>query len=116
MNEFGMDPMKIAKQMIDFQKATFANTFDALALIQDQAERIAASWEQTLGIPKEGQKLIDDWTKAFNEGRENYKKMVNDGFANMEKFFAEPEKKEGVKTTETEAVKEPEKKESAKSK
>ena len=116
MNEIGMDPMKIAKRMIDFQKTTFANTFDALALVQNQTERIAASWEQTLGIPEEGQKFIDDWIKACNEGRENYKKIVNDSFDNMEKFLAEPEKKEVVKTTEKEAAKEPEKKESAKSK
>ena len=33
-----MDSSKIAKQMIDFQKTTFDNTFNAMVLLQEQAE------------------------------------------------------------------------------
>ena len=98
MDVFTMEPMKLAKQMIDFQKATFDNTFDAMAMLQDQTERTAASWEQTLGIPEEGQKFIDEWIKAFNERRDNFKKMVNESVDNMEAVPVEPEKEKAAKS------------------
>jgi len=49
-----MDSSKIAKQMIDFQKTTFDNTFNAMVLLQEQAENIwpARSWISQHGYPK----------------------------------------------------------------
>lgn len=49
-----MDSSKIAKQMIDFQKTTFDNTFNAMVLLQEQAENIwpARSWISQHGCPK----------------------------------------------------------------
>ena len=33
-----MDQVKIAKQMIEFQKTTFDNTFNAMVILQEQPE------------------------------------------------------------------------------
>ena len=35
-----MHPKMIAKQIIDFNKATFDNTFDALTALQDHSEKM----------------------------------------------------------------------------
>ena len=64
--------------------------------------------DQAPWIPEEGEKTVSEWVKAYKKGREDYKKMIDDGFDNIERFFAGPEKKEPAKK--------PEKKESAKSK
>ncbi len=92
-----MEPVKIAKQMIDFQKATFDNSFSAMGMVQDQAERMLnMSLAQATWLPEEGKKAIDEWVKAYQKGREDFKKSVDENFAKVEAFFAEAEK--GTKT------------------
>ena len=59
-----MDPKQIAKQMVDFNKAAFDNSFDAMSALQDQAEKMfTATMEQTSFFPVEGKKLINEWIK-----------------------------------------------------
>jgi hypothetical protein len=84
-----MDSAKIAKQMIDFQKTTFDNTFNAMVMLQEQTESMAgALLEQATWMPAEGKKAIDDWVKAYKKGREDFKKTVDENFKKVEDFFA----------------------------
>ncbi len=84
-----MEQQKIFKQMIDFQKATFDNTFNAMAMLQEQTEKMANMFlNQTQGIPEEGKKAIDEWVKAYKKGREDFKKSADDSFKKVEDFFA----------------------------
>ena len=84
-----MDSAKIAKQMIEFQKTTFDNTFSAMVMMQEQAERMANTLlAQATWLPEEGKKAIDDWVKAYKDGRENFKKTVDENFKKVEDFFA----------------------------
>ena len=84
-----MDSAKIAKQMIDFQKTTFDNTFSAMVMMQEQTERMANTLlEQATWLPEEGKKAIDDWVKAYKKGREDFKKTVDENFKKVEDFFA----------------------------
>ena len=65
-----MDSSKIAKQMIDFQKTTFDNTFNAMVLLQEQAESMASTaLDQATWMPEEGRTAINDWLKAYKKGR-----------------------------------------------
>ena len=83
-----MDSSKIAKQMIDFQKTTFDNTFNAMALLQEQAESMASTiLDQATWMPEEGRKAINDWLKAYKKGREDFKKGVDENFTKVEDFF-----------------------------
>ncbi len=83
-----MEPVKIAKQMIEFQKAIFDNSFNAMAMIQDQTERIAnMSMEQATWIPEEGKKFVDEWPKAYRLGCEDFKAAVDENFKKAEDFF-----------------------------
>jgi polyhydroxyalkanoate synthesis regulator phasin len=76
------------KQMIDFQKTTFDNTYNAIVEIQDQAEKLANDViRQMPWIPEEGKKAFDDSVKMFKNAREDYKKMVSDNFVKMEEPF-----------------------------
>ncbi len=83
-----MDSSKIAKQMIDFQKTTFDNTFNAMALLQEQAESMASTiLDQATWMPEEGIKAVNDWLNAYKKGREDFKKGVDENFTKVEDFF-----------------------------
>ena len=85
-----MDLKKMTKQMIDFQKATFDNTFNAMTMLQEQAERMANMFlNQTQEIPEEGRKAINEWVKAYKKGNEDFKKSTDDSFKKVEDFFAD---------------------------
>jgi polyhydroxyalkanoate synthesis regulator phasin len=98
-----MDSSKIAKQMIDFQKTTFDNTFSAMVLLQEQAETMANTvLDQATWIPEEGRKAINDWVKAYKKGREEFKKVVDDNFKKVEDFFSAFNKDQKTKKQEKE--------------
>lgn len=83
-----MEPAKITKQMIDFQKATFDNTFNAMVMLQEQTEKMARSiMDQATWLPDEGKKAIDEWVKAYKKGRESFKKTVDESFSRIEEIF-----------------------------
>jgi len=83
-----MDSAKIAKQMIDFQKTMFDNTYNAMVLVQEQTERMAATMlDQASWMPAEGRSAIKDWVDAFKKGREDFKKSVDENFKRVEDFF-----------------------------
>jgi polyhydroxyalkanoate synthesis regulator phasin len=75
--------------MIDFQKTTFDNTFNAMVLLQGQAETMANTiLDQATWMPEEGRKAINDWVKAYKKGREEFKKVVDENFKKVEDFFS----------------------------
>jgi hypothetical protein len=94
-----MEPQKMAKQMIEFYKATFDNSFGALLMMQEQMERMTGTFfAQASGIPEEGKKALLEWIKAYKKGCEEFKKAVDDNFKRVESFFGEKEKPEKSKT------------------
>jgi hypothetical protein len=89
-----MEPLKMAKQMIDFQKATFDNTFNAMVLLQEQTERMFGTlMEQATFLPDEGKKMLNEWVQSFKKGREEFKKAIDESFGKVEVYFADAGKK-----------------------
>jgi len=89
-----MDPLKLTKQMIDFNKASFDNTFTAMVLLQEQAEKMVnAFMEQATWLPGEGKKALNEWVETVKKGREDFKKVVDQGFDKVEDYFAKAGKK-----------------------
>ena len=83
-----MEAVRIAKQMIDFQKTAFDTTFNAVVMFQDQTEKMAGKLlNEVTCIPAEGKKAIDDWAKAYKLGRENLKKSMDENFKRADDFF-----------------------------
>ena len=84
-----METGKVAKQIIDFQKTAFNNTFGAMVALQDQTEKMVnLTIEQSAWLPKDGKKAIDEWTEAYKKGRDDFKKYVDENFSRAEEFFA----------------------------
>ena len=77
-----METGKIAKQMIDFQKTAFNNTFGAMVALQDQTEKMVnLTIEQSAWLPKDGKKALNEWTEAYKKGRDDFKKMMDENFS-----------------------------------
>ena len=80
--------------MIDFNKATLDNTFDAMVLLQQQTEKMVNTFmAQATFLPEEGKKMLNEWVQTFNKGREEFKKSVDESFAKVETYFTEAVKK-----------------------
>ncbi|MCX5856489.1 MAG: hypothetical protein NTZ57_00995 [Deltaproteobacteria bacterium] len=84
-----MDPKQIAKQMIQFNKTAFDNTFNAMTVLQEQTEKMMGMYlDQAPLLPAEGKKAIGDWLKAYKKGREDFKTAVDENYKKVENFFA----------------------------
>ncbi|MCX5851356.1 MAG: hypothetical protein NT072_04785 [Deltaproteobacteria bacterium] len=84
-----MEHVKIAKQMVDFQKATYDNSFNAMIMLQEQTEKmISMAMEQASWLPAEGRKVITEWVVSYKKARDDYRKAVDDNFKRVEEFFA----------------------------
>jgi polyhydroxyalkanoate synthesis regulator phasin len=83
-----METEKFSKQMIDFQKATFDNTFTAGTMLQDQAERMVNTMlEQTTWLPEESRRVIDEMVGAYKKGRADFKEVMDENFVKMTDLF-----------------------------
>ncbi len=84
-----MDPKKMGKEMIDLYKTTFDNSFSAMMMLQEQMERMTSMyWGQMVHLPEEAKKGLAEWTKSYKKNCEDFKKVVDDGFKNLESLSA----------------------------
>lgn len=84
-----MDRKILLKQMIDFNQAAFNNAFSATVLVQDQLEKMATmQLSQSDWLPEEGRKAIEEWVRAYQTGRDQYKTSVDDAYQKVQAFFS----------------------------
>jgi len=78
-----------AKQMIEFQKATFDNSFNAVVMLQEQAERMLhTAMEQAEWLPQESRQVVDEWVRIYKTGRNDFKRVVDENYDKMTDFVA----------------------------
>jgi gas vesicle protein len=88
-----MEQNQMINQIIEFNKASFDRTYDALIMMQNQAEMITRTYvEQADRISSEGRKVLSAWVDAFNQNRNELKKSIDSGFEHIESCFAENKK------------------------
>ena len=101
-----METGKIAKQMIDFQKATFNNSFNAMVALQEQTEKMVNVFmEQAVWLPEDGKKAVNEWRAVYKKGCDDFKKSVDDNFSKVEGFFAGQSKSKSASAASTVASK-----------
>ena len=84
-----MDQKQIARQMIQFNKSAFDNSFNAMTMVYEQNEKMVGSFmEQATWLPEAGKKAINDWLQAYKKGCQDFKKQVDDNYQKVEEFFA----------------------------
>jgi hypothetical protein len=88
-----MEYTQITRQVLDFQKMSFSNWYDAVALLQDQAtSAMDMVLDQNTWMPEEGRKAIQSWVSACQKERGRLKSYIDEGFAGLEKIMAEGKK------------------------
>ncbi|MBF0201700.1 MAG: hypothetical protein HQK66_10390 [Desulfamplus sp.] len=83
-----MEPVKIAKQMIGFQKTLFNNSFNAMVVVQDQTENMLTGFMGQLPwINEDGKKQINETLALTKKARDEFKKSVDEGYVRFEQMF-----------------------------
>jgi hypothetical protein len=87
-----MEQGQLFRQMIEFNKMAFDNTFGAIVMFQEQLEKMtSAMLIQSTWLPEDGRKAVDEWIKSYKKGRDDFKKVVDEGFQKVESFFNRPD-------------------------
>lgn len=83
-----METPQIAKQMINFQKTVFDNSFNALTTVQDQTETMVNNFvNQFPWVTEDGKKQMKETSGYIKKARDDFKKAVDDGYAQFEKLL-----------------------------
>jgi polyhydroxyalkanoate synthesis regulator phasin len=84
-----MDQRAMLKQMVEFNKTTFDNSFKTMVMLQEQTEAMVNTLlAQATWLPEEGKKVVKDWVKTYSKGRDDFKRLVDESFKKVEDFFA----------------------------
>lgn len=93
-----MEQKQIAKQMMDFNKTAFDNSFNAMAALQDQTEKLVLSFlDKAAWFPGEGKKAIHDWVTSYKKGREDFKSAADESYQKVADYFTQAEKQSKTK-------------------
>jgi len=83
-----MEQFQIFKQMTQFNKTAFDNSYNAMETLREQNEKMTNSLlDQVTWMPEEGKKVINEWMKGYKKGCEDFKKIVDQNYKNVEKSF-----------------------------
>jgi polyhydroxyalkanoate synthesis regulator phasin len=84
-----MQQQQVVQQMMEFGQSAWDQAFNTMTLVQDHTEKLVnLSLEQAALLSKEGKKAASEWLKACKEGRETFKKAVDESFQKMAAWLA----------------------------
>ena len=84
-----MDPNLMLKQMLEFNKTAFDNSFNAMLTIQEQnAKMVNTFLEQAAWMPEDGKKVIRNWIEAYKKGCEDFKNAADENYKKVDDYFA----------------------------
>jgi len=80
-----METERLAKQVIGFHRTAFDNSFNSIAMLQEQTEKMFnTSLGRSFHIPEEGRRMIDGWWELYKTGCNDFKKAVDENFEKMD--------------------------------
>ena len=80
--------VEFQRQLVEFQKQAFDSTFNALSALQDQQrELMSRLLEGAPAVPGEMKQLLDEWTRAVETGREQFRDTVDRSFETVESYL-----------------------------
>jgi hypothetical protein len=92
-----MEQMNFAKQVVDFNRMAFNNIYNTAVVVQDQTERLGGMLLDNAPFGgDQARQMYKDGADLYKKSRENFKKMIDEGFNMMEGFMTQPfEQKKG---------------------
>jgi len=93
-----MEQKLIARQMMEFNKTAFDNSFRSMSALQDQTEKLVLSFlDKAVWFPAEGKKAVNDWVTSYKKGREDFKNAADENYRKVADYFAQTEKQPKTK-------------------
>jgi len=87
-----MENIALAQPLIGLNRVVAKNTWNALSLMQDQAERAThAILEQGNRVATEGQQILNEWIEEYKRGQIAVKKTVEENFILFGELFSKTE-------------------------
>ena len=81
-----MEYKKFYKQIMNYNKSAHDNIFDVTSKYYEESQQFMTKIVQKMGVPMEN-KTIEQWSNAWKDGQQNYKKNVDLGFQRLEAYF-----------------------------
>ena len=75
------------RQLVEFQKTAFDSTFNALSALQDQQRELMSRLLEGSPVPGELKQLMDEWGRALETGREQFRDTVDRSFETVESYL-----------------------------
>ncbi|KFZ44500.1 hypothetical protein DS62_11675 [Smithella sp. SC_K08D17] len=94
-----MDQKKIVRQMIEFNKMAFDNTFRVMAILQDQSENFFSRFlERATWLPDDGKNAVNEWLGNYKKGREYFKDYIDQNYKKATDYFINHQTQEKEKS------------------
>lgn len=87
-----MNANQTLKQIFDFNKNTFDNSFNAMMNIGEQNEKMFRSFMDQTWMPEEGKKVILEWVDIYRKGWVDFKKAADENYKAMVKYLGGEQK------------------------
>ena len=88
-----MEQKQIVRQMMEFNKKAFDNSFSAMSELQDQTEKLMMNFlDKAEWVPEEGKKAMQDWIANYKKSRNDFKAAADDGYRKVAELFEQAEK------------------------
>lgn len=89
------------KQILEFNRATFDGSFDAVVAFQDQQEQMVNDLlERVAFVPEEGKQLVSEWIETFKKGREDFRTTVEKSYDLVERYLDRIEDDRAIEAVE----------------
>jgi hypothetical protein len=75
------------RQIVEFQKTAFDSTFNALSAMQDQQRELMSRLLEGSPVPGELKQLMEEWGRALETGREQFRDAVDRSFETVESYL-----------------------------
>jgi hypothetical protein len=92
-----MNAASIAKNLVGLQKQSFNHIMETMTIFQNQAERTGRLMANQIKVNEKAQEFADQWRTVFKNGRDDFRKLINEGYTCMKDYFAALELKQPSK-------------------
>jgi hypothetical protein len=83
-----MENKKIAKQMIDYNKAAFESGYDTIYMLQEQTTKALDNMlQQAPWLPAQTKSFINEWVGIYKKVTNDFKEAVDQNYSKMEEFL-----------------------------
>ena len=90
-----MEHKQIGRQLLEFNKAIFDQTFSSISKLQSQNEIIFFNFLDKLpGVPEEGKRAVSQYITVYKRNMEDVKAMADANFKKANEYFVPADKKQ----------------------